>query len=432
VVGRGQRGARGLLGPEVLVSANKDGGELRCEPSVAAFRDTIVASWNDSYGGHHGAPGGTAVAWAVSTNRGKTFSFGGYLPRKTDAALPSGGDSTVLADHQGDFLLLMLNFQAHKQDLLLYEMNRHQTGQWTLRGRFPNTQASVDRPAMSIDEQDRLWITYTTVDDKGQQQIALMHSSDLGQSWDGPIIVSQGPGAKVPSYAAARGPFVAGAWVKSALMVSHAGGLATRTGPERPEIWEAVSEDGGKSISQPVRLAQAVGKPATGISGYVMGFAPDAQAYYVANLEIRASHGLSDIEIVTDLPTERGYGVRQGELPHGRLDEVFPDFTSSFFPASAETQHGLAVLAYCRTSASAVTGVCLSLPLKDGKHQILTLTSAPTDWSKVQGDKDYAPVQRNFGDYISLTATRKYLVAAWTDGRSGVPRIVTRVVDLSD
>jgi hypothetical protein len=204
VVGRNQRGARGLLGPEVLVSANEDGGELRCEPSVAAFGNTIVASWNDSYGGHHSAPGGTAVAWAISMDRGKTYSFGGYLPQKTEAALPSGGDSTVLADGRGDFLLLMLNYQEQNQDLLLYEMERSHPGQWMLRSRFPNTKAQVDRPSMSLDEQGRLWVTYTTVDNERQQQIALIHSRDLGRSWDGPILVSSGPGAKVPSWVAAR------------------------------------------------------------------------------------------------------------------------------------------------------------------------------------------------------------------------------------
>lgn len=432
MVGQGQRGSWGHLGPEVLVSDNKDGGELRCEPSVAAFGNTIVASWNDSYGGHHGAPGGTAVAWTISTDRGRTFTFGGYLPRKTESALPSGGDSTVLADRQGDFLLLMLNYQEHSQDLLLYEMERHHPGEWTLRGRFPNTKAEVDRPSMSIDEQGRLWITYTTLDNKGQQQIALIHSNDLGRSWDGPTIASNGPGAKVPSYAAARGEFAAVDWIESSLMSSRPGRPAERSGPKQPEIWGVVSENGGKSFSQPAQLARAVGKPLTGLPGYVMGFAPDAGAYYVANLEIDASNRPSDIDVVTDLQTESGYQVRQGELPSGRLEEVFPGFIASFFPAIAETRHGLAVLAYCRASASAITEVCLSLPVKAGKRRVLTLTSAPTDWSKVQGDKEYAPVQRNFGDYISLAATEKYLVAAWTDGLSGVPRIVTRVVDLSD
>jgi hypothetical protein len=44
-----------LLGPEVAVSANQDGSELRCEPSAAIFKDTVVVSWNDSYGGMHGS-----------------------------------------------------------------------------------------------------------------------------------------------------------------------------------------------------------------------------------------------------------------------------------------------------------------------------------------------------------------------------------------
>lgn len=54
-----------LLGPEVLVSSNQDGGDLRCEPSAAIFKDTAVVAWNDSYGGLHGSLSGTAVGWAI-------------------------------------------------------------------------------------------------------------------------------------------------------------------------------------------------------------------------------------------------------------------------------------------------------------------------------------------------------------------------------
>src|SRR5690242_5911266 len=73
-----------ILGPEVLVSSNKDGGDLRCEPSAAIFNDTVVVAWNDTYGGMHGSPTGTAIGWAISKDRGKNFRFGGYLPLAHD------------------------------------------------------------------------------------------------------------------------------------------------------------------------------------------------------------------------------------------------------------------------------------------------------------------------------------------------------------
>jgi len=55
------------------------------------------------------------------------------------------------------------------------------------------------------------------------------------------------------------------------------------------------------------------------------------------------------------------------------------------------------------------------------------ITTVATDWLKVQGDKQHAPIQRTFGDYISLASdTNGDLMAAWTDGRSGQARIMTK------
>jgi len=43
--------------------------------------------------------------------------------------------------------------------------------------------------------------------------------------------------------------------------------------------------------------------------------------------------------------------------------------------------------------------------------------------------KEYAPVQRNFGDRISLASNGSLLAAARTDGRGGVPRIYVRTIE---
>src|SRR5262245_20672 len=93
------------LGPEVLVSINEDGGELRCEPSAAMFKDVIVIAWNDSYGGMHDASTGTAIGWSISKDHGRTFSFGGYLPRGDANFATSGADSRLAVDERGDFFL---------------------------------------------------------------------------------------------------------------------------------------------------------------------------------------------------------------------------------------------------------------------------------------------------------------------------------------
>jgi hypothetical protein len=404
-----------VLGPEKLVSSNLDGGSLRCEPSVAAAGDTIVVTWNDSYGGHHGSSTGVAIGWAVSRDRGMTFRFGGYLPRSGEAPSPSGADSTVIADAKGTFLLLLVSWEKDVQHLLLYEMNRRRLGKWILLRRYPNDNEKlvVDRPSMLIDATDRLWITFTTYKDS-EQQIALIWSDDRGRSWTGPVIPSTGPAYKSASQLITKGKMVTVGWVQLSKIST--------------EIWQAISEDEAKTFSQPTRVSS--GKPLSTISGYVMGFSKDAQALYVPNLAIRGSGLQNEIAFVTDLPSENGYEVAEGVLPSGRLTALFPASRSSFFPAVADTPFGLAVLACCRQAETTMTDVCLSIPGKDGRRDLVMLNSMSTDWSNTPGDHDAAPVQRNFGDYVSLTTAAGYLVAVWTDGRNGVPRVFSRVIQL--
>jgi len=54
-----------------------------------------------------------------------------------------------------------------------------------------------------------------------------------------------------------------------------------------------------------------------------------------------------------------------------------------------------------------------------GRQARVRLTDNPTDWMVVKGDMEFAPGQKNFGDYISLASDGARFVAAWTDGREG-------------
>ena len=54
------------------------------------------------------------------------------------------------------------------------------------------------------------------------------------------------------------------------------------------------------------------------------------------------------------------------------------------------------------------------------------MTTVSTAWTDVPGDREHAPIQRNFGDYITLAADGPRGVASWTDGRTGEPRIMVR------
>jgi hypothetical protein len=58
------------------------------------------------------------------------------------------------------------------------------------------------------------------------------------------------------------------------------------------------------------------------------------------------------------------------------------------------------------------------------------LSTVSTSWPDVPGDREHAPIQRNFGDYITLAAEGRRGIAAWTDGRTGAPRITTRAFEL--
>ena len=66
-----------------------------------------------------------------------------------------------------------------------------------------------------------------------------------------------------------------------------------------------------------------------------------------------------------------------------------------------------------------------------GTFEDVKVSSVASDWSKTPGDVEYAPVQRNYGDYITLAAHRKRLVAAWTCGRTGQSRIYVRIMGLA-
>jgi len=88
-----------------------------------------------------------------------------------------------------------------------------------------------------------------------------------------------------------------------------------------------------------------------------------------------------------------------------------------------------ALLYYQRNDASnATTDVYLSI-LTAGKHfETMKLNTESSDWAATKADMKYAPIQRVFGDYITLATDGNSLVAAWTDGRQGVPRIYARVI----
>lgn len=416
------------LGPEVIVSDNQSGGALSCEPSAAIFKDTIVVAWNDSYGGAQGSPTGVAVGWAISRDRGQTFKFGGYLPESQTTFLPSGADSWLAADAAGNFYLQVLSWQKSSHHIQVYFMDKNNLGKWrkmTDARTLDVIKGYLDKPAMAVDGDKRIGIVYTE-EKEASPIVSFNLSSDRGQSWSKPYQISASSKTlKTGASVTMRGNQILVSWMEG-------GGLTLN------EVWYAISRDGGRSFtsaSMIYRLKEPVQSP----KGYALGVGPSAfitNNTWLANAPARngkttfyltitegAGKG-SRVLLFTLIPNANGWSKTvQMEANSGNPMSVFPSLSmAGKIPA---------ILYYHRdNAANSETDVYLSLLLKEKNFQNIKVNTVSTDWSKVPGDKKFAPVQRNFGDYITFASHNNLLVATWTDGRGGAPRIYARVIEI--
>ncbi len=429
------------LGPETLVSTNNDGGALRCEPSVGIAGDNIVVAWNDSWGGAHGASAGTAAAWATSRDAGKTFQFGGYLPPATADQAPDAADSQIVTDGEGNFYLEILSWQRTSHTIFIYFMDHKNIGQWqrvvpAVTTGFDSAAtgaaqgAFLDRPFLSIDATGTLSLVFTMGDATKGMQIDFVSSRDHGATWSSPVNVSVGPKQTRTGASVARvGERIVITWCE--------GGDGTH--PEK--IWYAASSDGGKTFQEPKSLYEEK-QPLGTIPGYVMGFSTEAlfslsgYTTIVATGRAGANPGFSlaaedrtgvSLDVIL-FQYDGTKNVWSGPVRVNREDHN----GSASFPALTAIEGSTAVLHYFRAGAvpSGVTDVFLTVA--EGallKH--VKLNTVSSDWTHVPGDKEHAPVQRNFGDYISVASSGRRIAAVWTDGRDGKPRIYCRVLDLS-
>jgi hypothetical protein len=280
------------LGPESPVSVNADGGALRCEPSVAIAGRDIVAAWNDSWGGAHGSPTGVAIGWSLSRDAGQTFRFGGYLPEISSGRVPSGADSQIVTDEQGNFYLEVLTWQQASQAILIYFMNHQAIGSWqrvtTAVSVDSRTGAFLDRPSLRWDPDGHLDLSYTA-GKPGAQTIAFATSIDRGRTFADPMTVSAtASGARGGSAVAGNGREVIVAWMEG-------------DGVKQPsEGWYVHSADAGKSFSAPGVLYRLVTSIGT-VPGYVMGFSPDAHTGLGHYVSVVAS-GLRHVAAICNHP----------------------------------------------------------------------------------------------------------------------------------
>ncbi|MCK4647146.1 MAG: hypothetical protein KAU46_12910, partial [Candidatus Aminicenantes bacterium] len=109
-----------------------------------------------------------------------------------------------------------------------------------------------------------------------------------------------------------------------------------------------------------------------------------------------------------------------------------PDKAVKVFPSLSMAGSRPAILYYDRRNNpnNSLTDVYLSVLVERVSFQDLKINTISTDWTKACGDKKYAMIQRNFGDYITLACKGSTLVATWTDARSGATRIYARTIKI--
>lgn len=418
-----------ILGPEVVASSNQNGGDLRCEPSAAIFKDRVVVAWNDSYGGMHGASTGNNVGWAISEDRGKTFRFGGYLPLvQNDYATPAA-DSRLAVDGEGNFFLEILSWQAKSEHIQLYIMPTAATEWRELPEPVVYEKARgdeyLDKPAISVSG-NRVAIVYTENSQSSGPTISFIVSNDKGKTWAKPVQLSASSSrGRSGSSVIINGNEIIASWTEG-----------NSSNPN--EIWFAESKDGGKSFSAGALVYQ-LRRPFTPPRAYRMGpgqmhdISNDTSLASVTNSSGDTTYYLSFVE-----GTENGsdvllmsYDTKSRKWSAPMRVPGDDKGTVKIFSSMARVGGSPALLYYQRNDASnTMTDVYLSI-LVDGKRfESMKLNTASSDWAATKADMKYAPMQRVFGDYITLASDGRSLAAVWTDGRQGVPRIYARMVGI--
>jgi hypothetical protein len=409
------------LGPEVVVSINKDGGRLRVEPSAIIVGETVVVAWNDSRAGRDfKVATGVGLAWARSTNGGRSFDFGGYLPSPDEATGPSGADSWLAATRNGEILLQLLHWGDDKQEVRVYALPRDGDAGWKPRG-VAVTGTRVDKPAMATAGDNWIGVAYTS-----GSAIGFVRSIDAGATWADPVSVSAlDTRTRTGVGVASCGSQVLVVWLEGKGLVLD-------------EIWFAWSVDGGRSFSKAAKV-RSLDTALTPPPGYALGVGP--AAFISNNAWLACSGGQAPLfHLVYAEGRTRGSVIlyqqarpQDGQLQWGKPQVVAGgDSVWAVFPSVAVFEEWIGVLYYSSrhsTASHSVMDVYLSIGLP-GAFADHRLTTVSTSWPDVAGDPEHAPVQRNFGDYITLASDGLRGVAAWTDGRTGEPRIMVRKLDV--
>lgn len=409
------------MNKETQVTIDSIGGKLKTEPSVVIDDDIIIVSWNDSYGGQTGTDYGVCVGWAISYDTGATFDFGGYLS-KLDNDSYGGADSWLAKDNEGNFYLQVLSFN---KALNLYFMERTNLGHW-IRLPDPVTSKTVDKPFLHIANDNSLWISYSD-----NQSIYVISSKNRGKRWSNPILVSNNNpksrgGSSITSY-------------EDKILVAWA---ENEEGNFFDELW--YNEISNRTQVEPKLIFKQKGVQRTQTPGYSMGIdhegtkgriiTPNLTWINSINSElhpISVTFGTKSKDVNKILLFDFDLKNSSWKKPMDVGDVTYSPVR--IFASNSNIKDLPAVLYYDRRHCSiencTITDVYLSI-LVNSKWVDYKINDESTDWNEVVGDKTYAPIQRNFGDYITLANDDNKAVAVWTDGRNKTSQIYIRVIKL--
>jgi len=399
-----------VIGPsEVEIPTVGHEGYMRCEPSIGASGKDVVVAWNDSIGGEHGSQSGTAVGWAYSSDAGLTYKVGGYLSGKGGKL--DGADSRIATTGDGRFILLVLSGEG----IHLYDMSGKQMGTMNDLGLAVGG-ADLDKPALAVDGK-RLAIAYT----KGTGEIWVARSADGGRTFDQGVLVSEAVKKNRSGVSLVfDGPALRAAWMEGA------GNVATEASVASAPKWDRPFE--------PAHAAYRLTVSPKAPNGQAMaGYRDGAYGLFHYDTGLNVTRGEVQLSLVEG--TKLGSRVlvlrsKNGGKAWGKPIEVsalFPSGSNSY-AAVCPLKNEVTVL-YYHQEANATDGstdVIMTSLSQDASFSA-TVSSQPTPWKNVLGDAKRAPIQRVFGDYISVANNGKdELYAAWTDGRAGGSTIMVR------
>lgn len=176
------------------------------ENTIVAFGRFVVAGWNDSFD-----PGGprSFSGYGYSVDGGRTWKDGGILPHGTDDQLL--GDPSLAVDAKGNVyyaqlyarpgvaLAVAVSRGRFMNDVLVFEK--------ASVAALPTGRGQLDKEWIAVDKRTgMLYVSYTNFLESGGNQIEIVRSSDQGQTWTAPFVLSDVAAESVQGSRPAVGP----------------------------------------------------------------------------------------------------------------------------------------------------------------------------------------------------------------------------------